>query len=220
MTSRLDVLYHDTHLLALNKPAGLLTQPGSLGRDNLEDRAKAWVKERKNKPGAVYLHAVHRLDRAVSGIVLCACTSKALVRLQEAQRNRLFEKVYHAVVTGCMPQARGTLEHWLTHASHRAQMAERNAPHARECRLEYRVLKRRGELALLEIRIITGRYHQIRAQLAACGCPILGDGKYGSRTSLHGGAIALHHVRLRLNHPVGSEPLDVYAPYPERFPAP
>ncbi len=218
MTSRLEVLYHDTHLLALNKPAGLLTQPGSLGRDNLEDRAKAWIKDRKNKPGAVYLHAAHRLDRAVSGIVVCACTSKALIRLQEAQRNRRLEKVYHAVITGVLPHAQGALEHLLVHASHHAQVVARNHPGARECRLEYRVLRRRGKRSLLEMRIITGRYHQIRAQLAACGCPILGDRKYGSSTTLPDGAIALHHVRLRLCHPVSREPLDLYAPYPERFP--
>lgn len=214
----LDVFYHDNHLLAVNKPAGLLTQPSGTNQDNLEDRAKAYIKEIKGKPGNVFLHAVHRIDRVVSGVVLFACTDKALSRLNADMRARKFSKIYHAVVSGTPPQEKGSLKHWLKHGDFRADVAVSSDPDAKECLLDYKVLKNNGDNSLLEIQLHTGRYHQIRAQLAAAGCPILGDEKYGSATKLPNGAIALHHVRLSIVHPVKKEDLVIEAPYPEHFP--
>jgi 23S rRNA pseudouridine1911/1915/1917 synthase len=214
----LNVLYHDNHLLAVNKPAGLLTQPSGTNRDNLEDRAKAYIKEVKNKPGNVFLHAVHRLDQVVSGIVLFACTDKALSRLNADMRAHRFSKIYHAVVAGTPPQKEGSLHHFLKHDDFRAEIAEETDRTAKECRLDYNVLKQSKTQTLLEIQLHTGRYHQIRAQLAAVGCSILGDEKYGSKTKLPGGAIALHHVRLTIIHPVKKEEIIIRAPSPDHWP--
>ncbi len=230
----LDVLYHDNQMLAVNKPAGLLTQPSGTDKDNLEDRAKAYIKEVKGKPGNVFLHAVHRLDQVVSGIVLFACTDKALSRLNADMRAHRFTKIYHAVVSGALPQIEGSLRHFLIHDDYRAEVAKEGAPDARECLLDYKVVgtDRRavrhstggalGDSALptttlLEIQLHTGRYHQIRAQLAAIGCPILGDEKYGSKIKLSGGAIALHHARLTVIHPVSKAEIVIEAPYPEHW---
>jgi 23S rRNA pseudouridine1911/1915/1917 synthase len=263
---KLEVLYHDNHLLAVNKPSGLLTQPSGTDKDNLEDRSKGWIKETKNKPGNVFLHAVHRLDKDVSGIVLFAGTDKALSRLNADMRAHKFTKIYHAVVSGIPPQAEGSLRHFLTHDDYHAKIAREGDPEAKECLLDYKVLSipRRtddsmgratppgsselgrtaeplpcngslGEFALpmhddalgesaqpkislLEIQLHTGRYHQIRAQLAAIGCPILGDEKYGSTVKLPGGAIALHHARLTVIHPVTKEEIVIEAPHPGHWP--
>jgi len=235
----LDVLYHDNQMLAVNKPAGLLTQPSGTDKDNLEDRSKVWIKEAKNKPGNVFLHAVHRLDQVVSGIVLFACTDKALSRLNADMRAHRFTKIYHAIVSDAPPQTEGSLRHFLIHDDYRAEVANDNDPDARECLLDYRVLSSQvgtalravrsstdgalGENALpkttlLEIQLHTGRYHQIRAQLAAIGCPIVGDEKYGSKVKLSGGAIALHHARLTVIHPVSKAEIVIEAPYPEHWP--
>ncbi|MCU0858722.1 MAG: RNA pseudouridine synthase [Pontiellaceae bacterium] len=215
----LDVLYHDNHLLAVNKPSGLLTQPSGTEKDNLEDRSKAWIKEVKNKPGNVFLHAVHRLDQVVSGIVLFACTDKALSRLNAGLRTHRFKKIYHAVVSGMPPQKEGSLRHFLIHNDYVAGVAEEGDPDAKECLLDYAVLKQSEARTLLEIQLHTGRYHQIRAQLAAIGCPVAGDEKYGSADKLPGGAIALHHARLTVIHPVSKNEIVIEAPYPAHWPA-
>ncbi|NOU35348.1 MAG: RNA pseudouridine synthase [Kiritimatiellaceae bacterium] len=233
----LDVLYHDNQLLAVNKPAGLLTQPSGTDKDNLEDRAKAYIKEVKGKPGNVFLHAVHRLDKDVSGIVLFACTDKALSRLNADMRAHRFTKIYHAVVSGAPPQNEGSLRHFLIHDDYRAEVAKEGDPEAKECLLDYRVITPAegsgptnhsapvgrvtspgDKHTLLEIQLHTGRYHQIRAQLAAVGCPIVGDEKYGSKVKLACGAIALHHARLTVIHPVSKAEIVIEAPYPDHWP--
>jgi 23S rRNA pseudouridine1911/1915/1917 synthase len=213
----LDILYNDNHLLAVNKPAGLLTQPSGTDKDNLEDRSKDWIKQEKNKPGNVFLHAVHRLDQVVSGVVLFACTDKALSRLNADMRAHKFTKIYHAIVSGAPPQTEGSLRHFLIHDDYRAKMAREGDRDAKECLLDYKVLKSLKNRTLLEIQLHTGRYHQIRAQLAEIGCPILGDEKYGSPIKLPGGAIALHHARLTVIHPVSKEKIVIEAPYPAHW---
>jgi 23S rRNA pseudouridine1911/1915/1917 synthase len=208
-----DVLYIDHHLLALNKPAGLLTQPSGTARSSLETDAKAWIKEHENKPGNVYLHAVHRLDAPVSGIVLFARSSKALSRLNQAIRERSTHKTYLALVSRPPKQEEQTLEHFLVQDHQLAKVVTKNTPGALSARLSYRVLKRIGTLTLLELHPETGRYHQIRAQLSAIGCPILGDRRYGGEPWPNPG-IALHHSRLELLHPVGQQPLIIDASLP------
>ncbi len=215
--AELDVLFEDNHLLAANKPPGLLTQPAPGDADSLETRAKGWIRRTKQKPGEVFVHAVHRLDRDVSGVVLLARTSKALARLNAAIRARKITKVYHALVESLPERETARLEHWLVHESHRARVAAPHAKNAKLAVLEYRVLKHVYELFLLEVAIETGRYHQIRAQLAAIGCPIAGDGRYGSRHPAKG-RIALHHRRLVFAHPVRDEEVAIEAPYPRDWP--
>jgi 23S rRNA pseudouridine1911/1915/1917 synthase len=208
------VLFADNHLLAVNKPAGLLTQDSGTGLRNLEDWAREWVRVEKSKPGAVFLNAVHRIDRAVSGVVLFARTSKALSRLNEDIRKRDCRKIYHALVEGVPEQSAGKLVHWLSHEHHRAEVCGEGDKGARQAVLRYRTLKTLDGFSLLEIDLETGRYHQIRAQLSAIGCPILGDEKYGAKQTSKSGEIALHHARLEVVHPTLKQPVIIEAPYP------
>ncbi len=199
------IVFEDNHLLVLNKPAGLLTQPSGTDQDSLEMQAKAYIKEKYQKPGNVFLEAVHRLDKPVSGIVVFAKTSKALSRLNESLRNKQAKKIYHAWVEGIPKQKEGTLENYLVHDDFIASVATKNNPQAKLARLSYKVLETQGDETLLEIILETGRYHQIRVQLSTIGHPILGDTKYGSKKSHP--EIALSHVRLEIEHPVTHEKL-------------
>lgn len=212
------ILYEDNHLIALNKPAGMLTQPSGRQEGNLEDLAKEWIRRTKRKPGEVFLHAVHRLDRPVSGVVLFARTSKALGRMNEQQRGREMRKIYHAVLTHELPSSEGTLRHTLRHSRMRSLEARGHEYGARECVLHYRVLERSSSMSLVEISLETGRYHQIRAQLAACGCPVLGDARYGGGSPGRFKGIALHHVRLEFTHPTKKARITIEAPYPDSWP--
>jgi 23S rRNA pseudouridine1911/1915/1917 synthase len=208
------ILFADNHLLAVNKPAGLLTQDSGTGRRNLEDWAREWVRRDKQKEGNVFLNAVHRIDRAVSGVVLFARTSKALSRLNEDIRGRRCRKIYHALVEGTPDQPEAELVHWLLHAHHRAEVCRENEKGAQRAVLSYHTFECVESFTLLELELETGRYHQIRAQLAAIGCPVAGDGKYGAASVSKQAGIALHHFRLEINHPVTREKITVQAPYP------
>lgn len=209
------ILFADNHLLAVNKPAGLLTQDSGTGLRNLEDWAREWVRVDKNKPGAVFLNAVHRIDKVVSGIVLFARTSKALSRLNEDVRKRNVKKVYHVLVEADPKKPADKLVHWLSHEDHKARICREGDSGAQRAVLSYRTLPRIGKFQCLEVDLETGRYHQIRAQLAAIGCPIVGDTKYGSKTKLPGGAIALHSRALHVMHPTQKTWVKIEAPYPE-----
>lgn len=216
-TSGPTILYHDNHLLAAGKPAGLLTQPAPTGqRPSLEEELRLYVKELKNKPGNVFLHAAHRLDRQASGVVLCALTGKALARLNEQMRRHQVQRIYHALVSGRPHPAAATLRHWHRHGDHRADIAPTPTPGFQECRLSYTTLCTASDLTLLEIRLDTGRYHQIRAQLAAIQLPILGDTRYGSAVSL-ADAIRLHCTTMICSHPVGGQLLTLSAPLPAEW---
>ncbi len=208
------IIYSDNHLLVVNKPAGRLTQATERQAESVEGDARQWIKETMNKPGNVYLHAVHRLDKPVSGIVLFARTSKALSRLQEQMRGQRLTKIYHAVIDGLMPGDAGGLTHYLEHGDQQAIVHNRPVQASKKAELTYRVLAQNDTQSLVEIELHTGRYHQIRAQMAAAGCPIVGDTKYGSRKRLPGECIALHHYRLAFDHPVQSSNVSFTAPYP------
>lgn len=211
----LTVLYQDNHLLAVHKPAGLLVQGDRSGDPCLVDVAKAWLKETCGKPGNVYLGLVHRLDRNVSGVVMLARTSKAAGRLSAAFRDGTVTKHYLAVVLGTPPADAGELTAWLAGEGD-AQGVTRAAatpfPGAREAVLRYAVRERSGGLSLVDVEPVTGRRHQIRAQLALVGCPLLGDVKYGAPDRLPDRRLALHAWRLELDHPVGGAPLTITAP--------
>ena len=213
-----EVLYEDNHLLALNKPFGLMTQPAGGSCDSLEDRARTMIRETRHKPGNVFLHAVHRLDRVASGIALFSLTGKSLSRMNELMRRQEITRIYHAVITGDLPCDRGTLEHFLRHSRLKSVPADGSHPGAKRAVLEYRVLVRSGKLTLTEITLETGRYHQIRAQLAASGCPIVGDRLYGSVEEYAARGIALHHLRMEFLHPVRKERLVIEARYPAPWP--
>jgi 23S rRNA pseudouridine1911/1915/1917 synthase len=173
--------------------------------DNLTDLAKAWVKKEYNKPGAVFLEPIHRLDKLVSGLVLFARTSKALSRLQESMRNHEIKKTYLAHLEGKPPTAEGLLEHYLVHDEHRARVVDVSHKEAKLARLYYKVLESKEETTLVMIDLHTGRYHQIRMQFSAIGCPVVGDRKYGSCMPFTAPGIGLHHGRIGFEHPVTRE---------------
>lgn len=212
-------LFEDNHLLVLNKPAGLLTQPSGTEQDSLEQQAKAWLKAVYQKPGNVFLEAVHRLDKPVSGIVVFGKTSKALTRLNASMREKQVRKIYWAWVEGSLSGDEGELEHFLIHDDFHAQVVDANHPQGKMARLTYSVLQRKKERTLLEIELATGRYHQIRLQLAALGHPIWGDRKYGGQSKYEPDAIALHHQRLQIPHPISQILLTFEAPPPAAFTA-
>ncbi len=194
------IVFVDNHLLVVEKPAGIPTQKTDKSTEDLESQAKEWVQKKFNKPGAAFLHAVHRLDSGVSGLVLFARTSKALARLNALMRERKMKKTYLAWVEREVPEKEGTLRHFLTHGEYRAHVVTPKHPEGKEALLNYRVLEQKKGKTCVEINLVTGRYHQIRAQFSAIGCPIVGDKKYGSQSASK--AILLHHTRLEFVHPV------------------
>lgn len=209
------ILYEDNHVLVVNKPCGILTQPSGTKQENLEDICKLWIKQTYHKPGNVFLEAAHRLDKPVSGIVVFARTSKALSRMNASMRAQDFKKTYCAVVEGVPRQSEGVLEHYLVHDDYQSLVVEQGTPLAKFCRLHYCLKEHNDKHSLLEIILETGRYHQIRAQLAACGHPVVGDVKYKSREAYLPNAIALHHSALRFPHPTLEKSIDIQAPLPE-----
>jgi 23S rRNA pseudouridine1911/1915/1917 synthase len=211
------ILFEDNHLLAINKPAGWLVQGDRTGDSTLTDWGKDYLKEKYEKPGAVFLHPVHRIDRPVSGVVLFARTDKALGRLTTMFRERKVEKSYLAIVLN-MPKAKaGELRHFLVKDAARnvVQAFTRPTDLTKEALLRYEYKSPVGTGFLLEVHPITGRSHQIRVQLAAIDCPILGDLKYGAPEPLPDASIGLHSQRIELVHPVRREPIVITAPLPE-----
>ena len=214
----MEVLYEDNHLLAVSKAPGEIVQGDRTGDEPLVEICKAYIKEKYSKPGAVFLGVAHRLDRPVSGVVLFARTSKALTRLNDAFRRRDdLQKVYLALVEGCPERPADTLVHHLlrNRDQNKSYPVREGTKEAKEAVLEYRVMAQPTEgQTLLEIHLHTGRHHQIRAQLAAIGCPIVGDVKYGASLPLPDASIALHARSLTLIHPVRREPITFTAPLP------
>jgi 23S rRNA pseudouridine1911/1915/1917 synthase len=220
----LEVLYEDNHCLAVNKPAGLLAQGDATGEPTVLDEARAYLKARYDKPGNVFVAPVHRLDRPTSGVVLLARTSKAASRLAEQFRAGTVAKVYWAVVEGRCPGAAGEWTDTLRKDERRnvVTVVPPGTPGGRSASLAYRVLGQSGAAALIELRPLTGRSHQIRVQLAARGLPIVGDRKYGARralTALDGHPrVALHARALTFSHPTRREAIAVTAPVPADWP--
>ncbi len=211
-----DILYEDNHLLIVNKHCGDLVQPDPSGESALEDRIKRFIKERDGKPGEVFLGVVHRIDRPVSGAVIFAKTSKALVRLNEMIREGRIRKVYWALTENRPEAESGELRHYILRdgRTNRSKAFDAPRPEAKEARLKYRMAGAGTRYTLLEVELLTGRHHQIRAQLSKIGCPIRGDLKYGAKRSLPGGGISLHSRQVAFDHPVRHEQVEVTAPVP------
>lgn len=214
--SNLRVLYEDNHLIAVNKRAGDLVQGDRTGDTPLSEIVKAYIKKKYNKPGAVYLGVVHRLDRPTSGVVVFARTSKALARMNRMFAEKETEKTYWAVVKSPPPAEQGTLIHWMVRnqKQNKSYAHPTQVPDAKKAVLHYDLQKALNNYYFLQIRLETGRHHQIRSQLAAIGCPIKGDLKYGADRSNKDGSIHLHARLLKLTHPVKKEPLTLVAPPP------
>jgi 23S rRNA pseudouridine1911/1915/1917 synthase len=213
----LEILYEDNHLIAVNKKPGEIVQGDKTGDEPLSDRVKKYIKEKYAKPGEVFLGTIHRIDRPVSGIVLFARTSKALERMSKQFREREIRKTYWAVVKQAPVPESGTLIHYLIkdEARNKSRAYGRPTDGASLCELQYRTLGASDRYTLVEVLPLTGRHHQIRVQLAAMGCPIKGDLKYGSERSNPDGSIHLHARQLAFSHPVTSDPVMIKAPVPE-----
>jgi 23S rRNA pseudouridine1911/1915/1917 synthase len=212
------IIYEDNHLLAINKAAGWLVQGDRTGDETLTDWGKAYLKEKYQKPGAVFLTPAHRLDRPVSGAVLFARTDKALGRLTTLFRDKKVEKTYLALVLAPPARPGGELRHFLLKDESRNVVAAYDRPFrdAKESLTRYESLGAVGAHTLLRVSPLTGRAHQIRAQLAAIGCPVLGDLKYGAPKALPDASIALHSLRASLIHPVRQELMVVEADLPQK----
>ncbi|KAA0990656.1 RluA family pseudouridine synthase [Dyadobacter aurulentus] len=205
----LHVVYEDNHLLIINKEPGVLVQGDATGDKCLLDMGKEYIKDTYQKPGAVFLGTVHRLDRPVSGLVVFARTSKALERMNEIFRKRDVQKTYWAIVKNRPAEKKGKLVHWLSKDESRnvTTAYDYEAPNTQRAELSYRWLGEVNKFHLLEVMPVTGRPHQIRVQLASMNCPIRGDLKYGYPKANPDGNINLHARRLYFEHPVKKEPL-------------
>ncbi len=211
------VIFEDNHLLVLNKPAGWLVQADRTGDVTLTDWGKDYLKEKYNKPGAVFLHPVHRIDRPVSGAVIFARTDKALGRLTTLFREKKVQKFYFALTIKAPNPQEGKLKHFLLKDESRNVVQAYPKPYrdAKESITHYETMGKQEAGYLLKITPLTGRPHQIRVQLSAIGCPILGDLKYGAPKALPDASIGLHCFQMELMHPVRQEPLVVEAPLPD-----
>lgn len=233
----IDLLLEDGPVLAVHKPAGILTQGVPIGLPSLEWQVKAYLKERYHKPGNVYLGIPHRLDRPVSGVVLFSRNSKAARRLAEQFQRRQVRKLYWAVLERAPDPPGGALHDWLIKRAEQArvEIGHSSTPGARPCSLTYRTLGLVDAGALVEIELGTGRMHQIRVQFGSRGWPIVGDWPYGASDRMSSttdaavsaedgsGAtapercerIALHARQLTFLHPVRYDPVTVVAPLPD-----
>ena len=212
----MEILYEDNHIIIVNKQAGEIIQGDKTGDRTVADEIKAYLKEKYNKPGAVFLGIPHRLDRPVSGVSIFARTSKALARLNEMFRKGEIEKTYQAIVIHEPQIASGTLEHWLTRNEKQNKAYAHKVPreNAKKAILDYKVEAKSYRYWLINVQLHTGRHHQIRCQLAAIGCPIKGDLKYGAPRSNADGSICLHARSIRFEHPVSHKIIFTEAPYP------
>ncbi len=214
---KLEVLYEDNHLIAVNKPAGLVVQDNEHGLASLEHHVKSYIKIKYNKPGAVFLGCIHRLDTNVTGIVLFARTSKALTRMNDQFKNRLIQKTYAALIRRKPQPMAGTLEHWLKKdpKQNKTKLYHEQQDGSKKAILHYEFINTANQCVLLKVRPITGRPHQIRVQLARTFTGIVGDVKYGQTKPTSDKSIYLHALGLSFVHPVSKENLNLHAPMPE-----
>lgn len=213
----MQVIYEDNHIIAINKTGNEIVQGDKTGDTPLSDIVKAYIKQKYGKPGEVFLGVTHRLDRPTSGVVLFARTGKALSRLNEMfKQKEAIKKTYWAVVDQKPKPSHGTLHHWLVRNSKQNKSYAYNypKPESKEATLIYNIIKSSDKYHLLEIDLKTGRHHQIRAQLAAIGCIIKGDMKYGFPRSNPDGGIHLHARKIEFIHPVSKKYISILATPP------
>lgn len=215
--NELDILFEDNHLIILNKKAGDITQGDKTGDTPLPDKVKQYLKIKYNKPGNVFCGVVHRLDRPTSGVVLFARTSKALERMNEQFREKETNKTYWAIVENKPKESSGTLIHFLkkNQEQNKSYAVTEGTKDAKKAILHYELIASSDNYHLLEIKLETGRHHQIRCQLAQIGCIIKGDLKYGAKRANKDASISLHARKLSFSHPISKELLQITAPVPK-----
>ncbi len=211
------ILFEDNHLIVINKLSGQLVQPDNTGDDSLEEQVKLYIKFANNKPGDAFLGVAHRIDRPVSGAVVFAKTSKALVRLNEMLKQHELKKTYWAIVKNKPPLQEALLSQYIVRNTKQNKSQVYNMPikDALLAKLNYKLIGSSDRYYLLEIDLMTGRHHQIRAQMAAINCPIQGDIKYGSQRTNSDGSICLHARMLEFTHPVSKQEMHIVAPVPQ-----
>jgi 23S rRNA pseudouridine1911/1915/1917 synthase len=211
------ILYEDNHVIVVNKLPSEIVQGDKTGDTTLPDAIKAYLKEKYNKPGNVFCGVVHRLDRPTSGAVIFARTSKALERLNAQFREKETNKIYWTIVENKPEKASGRLVHFLrkNESQNKSYVVDAKTNGAKEAILSYKLIQSSERYHLLEIELETGRHHQIRTQLAATGCIIKGDLKYGAKRSNEDGSICLHARKISFSHPTTKEIIEIIAPVPE-----
>jgi 23S rRNA pseudouridine1911/1915/1917 synthase len=210
------ILYEDNHVIVVNKLPSEIVQGDKTGDSPMPDAIKAYLKEKYNKPGNVFCGVVHRLDRPTSGAVIFARTSKALERLNTQFREKETNKVYWAIVENKPANPERKLVHHLrkNEGQNKSYVVDSKTNGAKEAILSYKLIQSSERYHLLEIALETGRHHQIRTQLAAIGCIIKGDVKYGAKRSNEDGSICLHARKISFIHPTTKEEITVVAPTP------
>ena len=213
----MEVLYEDNHIIIVNKSPGEIVQGDKTGDIPLVETLKQWIKEKYAKPGNVFCGVTPRLDRPVGGVVVFATPSKALSRMNEMFREGKVDKTYWAITKECPPKTEDTLTHYITSVERNNKSYAWNVEKKGSLKsiLKYRVIGKSDNYYLLEIKLLTGRKHQIRVQLSTIGCPIKGDLKYGAKRSNPDGSISLLARRIQFVHPVSGKEIDVTAPLPE-----
>ncbi len=211
------ILHVDNHLIVINKLPSEIVQGDKTGDLPLSELVKEYIRRKYNKPGDAFLGVVHRVDRPVSGAVMFARTSKGLARLNELIKAREIKKKYWAIVRNLPPDTEGTLVHYLVKNEKRnkSYITQAHMAGAKEARMHYRLVASGDHYHMLEVELLTGRHHQIRVQLAAIGCPIKGDLKYGFTRSNDDGSIHLHARQIEMLHPVSKEMIRIIAPAPK-----
>ena len=211
------VVYEDNHIIIVYKESGEIVQGDKTGDTPLSETVKEYIKAKYNKPGSVFLGVVHRLDRPVAGLVVFARTSKALTRLNEMFRRGEVRKTYWAITVKAPARPEADIESWMVRneRQNKSYAYDREVPGAKQARLHYRVIAHSERYHLLEVKLYTGRHHQIRCQLAHIGCPIRGDLKYGAPRSNPDGSISLLSRRVNFVHPVSKKEITVEAPLPD-----
>ncbi|MDP2724634.1 MAG: RNA pseudouridine synthase [Bacteroidales bacterium] len=211
------ILFEDNHLIIVNKLVSEIVQEDKTGDEPLSETVKQYIKEKKKKPGKVFLGVIHRLDRPVSGAVAFARTDKALSRMNYLVKNREIHKIYWAIVKNPPSPEKGTLEHYIVRneKQNKSYPYPKEVPNSKKAVLNYQLIASSNDYHLIEVELITGRHHQIRAQLAVIGCPIKGDLKYGFPRSNPDASISLHARKLSFEHPVSHEMISVEADPPK-----
>lgn len=217
LSNNLSVIYEDTHLLAVNKPADIVVERDQNTGFGLEVQALEYLKSKTAYPQKCFIGVVHRLDRPVTGVVLLAKKKSALKDLSNQFRERKVAKIYYAVVSPFPNTVSADLTHWLRKntVDKKAEVFNKPVTNGVEARLRYEVTATNQQRALLKIVLYTGRYHQIRAQLSAIGCPVVGDSLYGSKFPYLENSIALHAQSLSFWHPLTRQKMVLQAPLPE-----
>ncbi len=211
------IIYEDNHFIAINKLCGEPVQSDSSGDTPLIDSVKSYIKERDNKPGNVFLGLIHRLDRPTSGIILFAKTSKGLSRMNEVFRAKKVEKKYYAILDKQPTELEGKLKNYIkkNEKQNKSYIHKKKVSNSKLAELDYKVVGRSEKYILVDIKLLTGRHHQIRTQFAELGCHIKGDLKYGAKRSNHYSGIALHSYKMSFIQPISKKKIDITAPCPK-----